>query len=49
MPESIPLDSCVATPVDDYELLDFGHGRKLERWGNTVIETRDPLAIGQPA
>ncbi|HED51956.1 MAG TPA: hypothetical protein ENI83_00220, partial [Gammaproteobacteria bacterium] len=49
IPESACLDSCVATPVDDYELLDFGQGRKLERWGSYVIETRDPLATGEPA
>ncbi len=49
IPESACLDDCVATPVDDYQLLDFGHGRKLERWGEYVIETRDPLAIGEPA
>jgi len=49
IPESACLDAHVATPLDDYELLDFGHGRKLERWGEYIIETRDPLAVGEPA
>ncbi len=49
IPESACLDACVATPVDDYELLDFGHGRKLERWGEYLIETQDRLAVGEPA
>ena len=48
IPESACHDARVATPVDDYELLDFGRGRKLERWGPYVVETRDPLAIGEP-
>ncbi|HHJ15056.1 MAG TPA: hypothetical protein ENJ79_11915 [Gammaproteobacteria bacterium] len=49
----IPASAChedaVATPVDDYELLDFGHGRKYERWGEYRVETRDPLACDEPA
>jgi len=49
IPESACRDACVATPLDDYELLDFGHGRKLERWGGYVVETRDLLATGEPA
>jgi len=28
----------MATPIDDYELLDFGAGRKLERWGEYLVE-----------
>jgi len=31
--EADTRDAFVATPLDDYELLDFGGGRKLERWG----------------
>jgi nitric oxide reductase NorD protein len=49
IPESARIDACVTTPVDDYELLDFGHGRKLERWGEYITETRDSLAVGEPA
>ena len=49
IPESACLDARVTTPVDGYELLDFGHRRKLERWGEYLIETRDPLAVGEPA
>ncbi len=49
IPESACRDARVATPVDGYELIDFGHGRKLERWGEYLIETRDPLAVGTPA
>jgi len=48
VPEEATHDVCVETPVDDYELLDFGRGRKLERWGDYIVETRDPLAIGEP-
>jgi nitric oxide reductase NorD protein len=42
-------DACVATPIDDYELLDFGGGRKLERWGEYLVEYPDRLARGEPA
>jgi len=49
IPASDIHDAVTATPCDDYELLDFGRGRKLERWGDFIIETRDPLACGEPA
>ena len=39
-------DTCVATPLDDYELIDFGAGRKLERWGEYLVEYPDRLATG---
>ena len=42
-------DACVVTPIDDYELLDFGAGRKLERWGEYLVEYPDRLARGEPA
>ncbi|MCK5481946.1 MAG: methyltransferase domain-containing protein, partial [Gammaproteobacteria bacterium] len=42
-------DACVATPVGDYELIDFGNGRKLERWGEYLVEYPDRLARGEPA
>ncbi len=48
IPASACLDVYVTTPVDDYALLDFGRGRKLERWGEYIVETRDPLATGEP-
>ena len=38
-PETDTHEALVETPVDDYELIDFGHGRKLERWGEYLIET----------
>jgi nitric oxide reductase NorD protein len=40
-------DALVETPVDDYELIDFGHGRKLERWGPYRVEHPDRLATGE--
>lgn len=39
-------DHIIVTPVDDYELLDFGEGRKLERFGPYVLERPDLLATG---
>jgi len=39
----------IQTPVDDYELLDFGNGRRLERWGAVVVDRVDRLAQGSPA
>jgi nitric oxide reductase NorD protein len=46
--EADTRDVFVATPVDDYELIDFGNGRKLERWGEYLVESPDRLASGQP-
>jgi len=45
IPESATRDALVETPLDDYELIDFGRGRKLERWGPYVIETLDRAAV----
>jgi nitric oxide reductase NorD protein len=42
-------DALVETPCGDYELIDFGSGRKLERWGEIVVECPDRLATGEPA
>ncbi|MDH3984837.1 MAG: methyltransferase domain-containing protein [Gammaproteobacteria bacterium] len=39
----------VDTPLGDYELVDFGGGRKLERWGDILVECPDRLAQGKPA
>mgnify|MGYP001819206248 CR=1 FL=1 len=48
IPETDTRESFVETPVDDYELIDFGHGRKLERWGEYLIERPDREARGEP-
>ncbi len=48
LPESATRDALVETPFDDYELIDFGRGRKLERWGPYVTETLDRHAVGEP-
>jgi len=48
LPESATRGALVETPLDDYELIDFGRGRKLERWGQYVIETLDRHAAGEP-
>ena len=48
VPESNTHDAFVATPLGDYELIDFGHGRKLERWGPYLVEHPDRLAQGEP-
>jgi nitric oxide reductase NorD protein len=47
--ESDTRDEVTATPVGDYELLDFGAGRKLERWGSYTVDRPDRLAVGKPA
>ena len=47
--EADTRDAYVVTPVDDYELIDFGSGRKLERWGDYLVESPDRLAVGLPA
>lgn len=44
--ESDTRDEIVHTPLDDYELIDFGHGRKLERWGEYRVERFDHQARG---
>jgi nitric oxide reductase NorD protein len=47
--ESDTCDALVDTPLDDYELVDFGRGRKLERWGRYLVERPDRLALGEPS
>ena len=37
-----------ATKWDDYELIDSGHGRRLERFGKFVLNRPDPQALWQP-
>ena len=48
VPESATREAVVETPLDDYELLDFGAGRRLERWGPWVVDRPDRLALGPP-
>ena len=47
--ETDTREAVTATPLDDYELLDFGNGRKLERWGPYVVDRPDRQATGEPA
>ncbi|MDH3527511.1 MAG: hypothetical protein OEM43_08440, partial [Gammaproteobacteria bacterium] len=42
------LDVIIETPLDDYELLDFGNSRKLERFGPYVLNRPDKRAQGVP-
>jgi len=46
--EADTRDALVQTPLDDYELVDFGNGRKLERWGEYLVESLDRQAVGEP-
>ena len=41
-------DVVIETPLDDYELLDFGNGRKLESFGPYVLDRPDTRASGKP-
>jgi len=36
----------VTTPVDDYELVDFGDGRRLDRLGPYLLDRPEPRAVG---
>ena len=47
--ETDTREAVTATPLDDYELLDFGNGRKLERWGPYLVDRPDRQATGEPA
>lgn len=38
----------IPTTISDYELLDFGNGRKLERFGDVVVDRPAPQASGKP-
>jgi nitric oxide reductase NorD protein len=46
--EADTRDALVETPLGGYELIDFGRGRKLERWGQYFVERPDRLAVGEP-
>ncbi len=48
IPDSDTRDAYTETPVGDYQLLDFGAGRKLERWGEYLVESPDRNAAGLP-
>jgi len=39
-------DAVIRTPLDDYELIDFGDGRKLERFGPYLVDRPAPQATG---
>jgi len=41
-------DLTVSSPLQDYELIDFGSGRKLERFADIVIERPAPHANNTP-
>jgi hypothetical protein len=49
IPADDTRDVFVTTPLDDYTLVDFGAGRKLEQWGEYLVESPDRLATGLPA
>ncbi len=40
-------NSTLASDWPDYELIDFGDGRKLERWGETLVDRPAPAAAGE--
>ena len=40
-------DALVVSPADEFELIDFGHGRKLERWGAYLVDRPDRQALGE--
>ena len=37
----------MALPFKDYELLDCGNGRKLERFGEFILDRPSPVALGE--
>lgn len=39
----------IADDWNDYDLLDSGHGRKLERFGTQIVNRPDPQAFWEPA
>lgn len=44
-PEPTPLYSSIGWSADQYALIDFGGGRKLERFGSLVLDRPSPAAI----
>ncbi len=47
VPEAATQEALVPAG-EAYALVDFGHGRKLERWGDYLIDRPDRLAAGSP-
>ena len=43
------IEAQLPARLGDYELIDFGRGRVLERWGDWLLERPDPGAAGEPA
>lgn len=43
-----PFTVLAASPWDDYELIDSGHGRRLERFGEFVLDRPDPQVLWSP-
>ncbi len=43
------LTTLVAEPWDDWGLIDCGDGRKLERYGSTIVARPEPQAMWAPA
>mgnify|MGYP002777737030 CR=1 FL=1 len=46
---TLPLLTLIGDPWPDYELLDSGHGRKLERYGRYRFIRPEPQALWAPA
>ena len=46
--ESCELHTLTSHGFSDYELLDSGNGRKLERFGTVVVDRPEPQALWQP-
>jgi 23S rRNA (cytosine1962-C5)-methyltransferase len=44
--EADTREALTETPLDDYQLIDFGAGRKLERWGPYLVDSPDRQATG---
>lgn len=47
-PAAPSLSPRMSHPWPDYQLLDFGNGRKLERFGELVLDRPSPQASGKP-
>ncbi|MDH4101071.1 MAG: class I SAM-dependent methyltransferase, partial [Nitrospirota bacterium] len=47
---NIPHNSIlIASSWEDYALIDSGHGRRLERWGEFTLDRPDPQVLWRPA
>ncbi len=45
----MPIEDAIIGSTEGYQLLDFGAGRKLERFGDVVVDRPAPQATGMPA